>query len=112
MPARRWMSRMLLGTVAMIGAAAAALWLFAAAVLGSDAVRARLEQQISSRLGQPVAIGRVSGSVLPRLAVERHDFWAFPWNRICPGIPSSGATGIGSSRRFAHSVRTSSTSRE
>jgi hypothetical protein len=73
MPARGWLSRMLLVTVAMLVAAAAVLWLFAASFLGSDAVRSRMERELSSRLGQPVSIGAVSGSLLPRLAIDLHD---------------------------------------
>jgi uncharacterized protein involved in outer membrane biogenesis len=57
----------------LIAALMGALYVAASRVLGSGLVRARLEQQLSVRLGQPVRIGSASAAVFPRVAVDLHD---------------------------------------
>jgi uncharacterized protein involved in outer membrane biogenesis len=49
-------------------AAIAAYWLFS-----GDGMRRAIEQQASSRLGQPVKIGQVRGRIFPRAAIELAD---------------------------------------
>lgn len=48
-------------------------FLFVRGMLASDLVRSTLEQQLSSRLGQPVRIGSASAAIFPRVAVDLHD---------------------------------------
>jgi hypothetical protein len=49
-------------------AAAAVYWFFS-----GDGVRRAIEQQASSRVGQPVKIGQVRGQIFPRAAIELGD---------------------------------------
>jgi uncharacterized protein involved in outer membrane biogenesis len=42
-------------------------------VLGSDLVRSAIEQQLATRLAQPVRIGSATASILPRVALDLHD---------------------------------------
>jgi uncharacterized protein involved in outer membrane biogenesis len=48
-------------------------YLIARAMLGSDLVRSSLEQQLSTRLGQPVRVGAATAAIFPRVALELHD---------------------------------------
>ncbi len=50
-----------------------ALALFARGVIGGEAVRRTLEEQLTARLGEPVRIGSLEAAFVPRLAVELHD---------------------------------------
>ena len=65
--------RILLITLAALVVLAAGAYLAVRLVLGSDVVRAALEDQLEMRLGQPVAIGSATASIFPRLAVTLHD---------------------------------------
>ena len=64
------MKRALLVTVALLVLAAGGLYFAAQRILGSDLVRAQLEQQLSARLGQPVRIGSVRARIYPGIAVD------------------------------------------
>lgn len=59
--------------VALVLAGGLIVFLFAERVLSSDSVRATIEQQLSSRLGQPVTIGSARAGVFPRLALRLGD---------------------------------------
>jgi uncharacterized protein involved in outer membrane biogenesis len=62
--------RALLILLAVLVAAIGGVYFFAQRALGSDLVRARLEQQLSERLGQPVRIGSVRARIYPGIAVD------------------------------------------
>jgi hypothetical protein len=62
-----------LGVVTACVALSAGAYLFLRTTVTNDAVRRALAAQISSSLGQPVAIGRIGLSVLPRLAITLSD---------------------------------------
>ena len=69
---------MRLKTLALIGlailmVAAAGLFVWARSVLGNDQVRRAVESQLSSALGQPVTIGRLSVGLFPRLTLTMHE---------------------------------------
>ena len=49
------------------------LYLAASAILGSAAVRAQIERQLSVRLGQPVRIASAGASIFPHVAVDLQD---------------------------------------
>ena len=66
---RRW----LLAGAGVVAAAVLAVYFGAHRVLGSDTVRAQVEQQLSARLGQPVKIGSLGASLFPNVAVDLHD---------------------------------------
>ena len=67
--ARRW------PWIALAVALALAVGTYVAArrALGSDVVRTQLEQQLSTRLGQPVTIGAVTAAFIPQVAVDLRD---------------------------------------
>jgi uncharacterized protein involved in outer membrane biogenesis len=67
------MRRLLLVSLAGVVLLALAGFLFVRARLGSDLVRAAIEQQLSARLRQPVRIGSATATLFPRVAVELHD---------------------------------------
>ena len=48
-------------------------YLFVRAVLASDLVRSTLEQQLATRLNQPVRIRAATAALFPRLAIDLHD---------------------------------------
>lgn len=54
--------------IALVGLGSAYLW--ANAVLSGDTVRGALAAQIAKAVGQPVAIGKLSASVFPRVSVN------------------------------------------
>ena len=65
-------------TLLIVGVAAlvvlvGGLSLWARSVLASDAVRTAVAGQLSEALGQPVAIGGIGASVLPRVTMTLHD---------------------------------------
>jgi len=68
------MRNALIVAVAILAVLAAGAYLVAQRALGGDLVRAQIEQQLSSRLGQPVHIASASAHVFPRVGVELHDF--------------------------------------
>jgi AsmA-like protein len=51
----------------------AVVYLVASRVLASEYTRTALEQQLASRLGEPVHIGSLSAAVYPRVAVDLED---------------------------------------
>ncbi len=65
--------KLLAGTAALIVVAAVGIALFARGIIGGDAVRRALEAQLSARLHQPVTIGSLSASFVPRVAVDLHE---------------------------------------
>jgi uncharacterized protein YhdP len=68
------MVRKVLVSLALVAAVAmVALALFARGVIGGDAVRRTLEAQLSARLGQPVRIGSLGASFIPRVTLDLHD---------------------------------------
>ncbi|HTM26989.1 MAG TPA: AsmA-like C-terminal region-containing protein [Vicinamibacterales bacterium] len=58
------------GAVVLIAAGAA---ITIRQALASDLVRSEIEQQLATRLGQPVRIGSASPSIFPRIGVELRD---------------------------------------
>ena len=70
MPAMRKWIAIVAGVLLL---AALGVYLAAGRVLGSDAARAQIEQQLSARLGQPVRIGSVSAAIFPDIAVDLRD---------------------------------------
>jgi uncharacterized protein involved in outer membrane biogenesis len=56
---------------ALVLAIAGAIW--ARAVFGGDGVRTAIEAQLSKAIGQPVSIGSISASALPRVTVHLRD---------------------------------------
>jgi hypothetical protein len=67
---RKWLGATLVVLLLLV----AGLYGLAQRALGGDLVRTQIEQQLSSRLGQPVHIAAVSAAVLPRIAIDLHDF--------------------------------------
>jgi hypothetical protein len=65
--------KLLLVAIVLLLIGAAGLFLFARSVLSPDSVRATLEQQLSSRLGQAVRIGSARAAIFPRVALELGD---------------------------------------
>ena len=63
----------LVAIVLVLAVITAAVYFFANRVLGSDMVRSALEQQLATRLGQPVRVHSVGASLFPRVAVTLHD---------------------------------------
>src|SRR5690349_225368 len=63
---RKWLTI----AVVVLGLGALGLYLAADRVLASAAVRAKIEQQLTARLGQPVRIGSVRASLFPGIAVD------------------------------------------
>lgn len=66
---RKWL--IVAFVVVLLGAAA--LYVAAGRVVGSDLARTQLEQQLSARLGQPVKIGAISANLFPDIAVDLRD---------------------------------------
>jgi uncharacterized protein involved in outer membrane biogenesis len=60
-----------LGVLLLIGAG---VYLLAQRALAGDLVRSQIEQQLSTRLGQPVHIASASAAVFPRIAIDLDDF--------------------------------------
>jgi hypothetical protein len=67
------MRKLLLGIIVVLAVIAAGAYFFANRMLGSDLVRSTLEQQLSTRFGQPVHVRAVAASVFPRVAVNLRD---------------------------------------
>jgi uncharacterized protein involved in outer membrane biogenesis len=65
--------RVIAGVGLVLLIAAAGLFLWARAVLGGDAVRHALAAQLSSALGQPVAVGSINTAIFPSLTVGLGD---------------------------------------
>jgi uncharacterized protein involved in outer membrane biogenesis len=68
----RW-KPLLLVVVILIAAGAIGLFVWARAVLAGDAVRRTVETQLSRALGQPVTIGSVDATILPRVTMNLRD---------------------------------------
>jgi hypothetical protein len=66
---RKW----LVIALGVILAGTLAVYFGASRVLGSDAARLRIEQELSTRLGQPVRIGSISAALFPDIAVDLRD---------------------------------------
>ena len=64
------LKKLILTAAVVLIALAAAVYLYARSVLSSESVRATLEQQLSTRLAQPVTIGSADASILPRVALK------------------------------------------
>ena len=74
--------KLLLVAIVLLLIGAAGLFLFARSVLSPDSVRTTLEQQLSSRLGQPVSIGSARAAIFPRVALELGDVTIGPAAQI------------------------------
>ncbi len=74
--------KLLLVALVLLLIGAAGLFLFARSVLSPDSVRTTLEQQLSSRLGQPVRIGSARAAIFPRVALELGDVTIGPAAQI------------------------------
>lgn len=62
--------KILVALALLIVVAGLGLFFYARSVLSSESVRATLEQQLSSRLGQPVTIGSAEAAIFPRVALQ------------------------------------------
>src|ERR671939_425672 len=62
----------LIGVIAAFVVLTGGTYLVAQRVLGSDLVRSALEEQLATRLAQPVHIGTARASLFPRVAVNLH----------------------------------------
>src|SRR5215831_14555382 len=67
------MRKILIVTVAGLILLAAASYVVAQRMLGGDLVRSEIEQQLASRLGQPVQVGSAGASILPAISVDLRD---------------------------------------
>src|SRR3954454_16324793 len=67
------MRKLLLGIVALLVILVVAVILVVRGVVGNDTLRRSLEQQLSASLRQPVTIGRLGASFVPRVAIDLHD---------------------------------------
>lgn len=67
------MPRRLLIAVSVVVLVVAAAYVAVSRALGGDLVRSTLEQQLSSRLHQPVHIGAATASIFPTASVDLHD---------------------------------------
>lgn len=67
------LKKVLIAVVLLLVVAGVGLTLWARSVLGREAVRAELAEQISDAIGQPVAIGSVGASIYPRVTVNLGD---------------------------------------
>src|SRR4051812_23684232 len=67
------MRKLLLAGGALILVLAVGVFLFARGVVGNDTLRRTLEQRLSAGLGQPVTIGRLGASFVPRVALDLQD---------------------------------------
>lgn len=65
--------KVVIAVVALALLAAGALYFYAQAILGSDLVRRQVESQLTASFGQPVAIGRISATIVPRVTVRLGD---------------------------------------
>ena len=65
--------KLLLAVVLVLLVVAGALYFFADRMLASDLVRRQLEQQLATRLGQPVHIKTIAASIFPTVAVHLQD---------------------------------------
>src|SRR3954453_3338310 len=65
--------KLLIGIVLLIVLVAGAVVLVARGAIGNDTLRGALEQQLSASLRQPVTIGRLGASFVPRVAIDLHD---------------------------------------
>src|SRR5215469_14916641 len=68
------MRNRLIAALGILVLLAAGAYVIAQRALGGDLVRSQIEQQLSSRLGQPVHIKSASADVFPRVAIDLHDF--------------------------------------
>jgi uncharacterized protein involved in outer membrane biogenesis len=64
------LKKAILGVVVVFVVIGAALFFWARSILATDAVRSALAAQISTAIGQPVAIDGVSASIFPRVTVS------------------------------------------
>jgi uncharacterized protein involved in outer membrane biogenesis len=65
--------KILLGVGVLVVMLFAALYFWAQAIFASDTVRTAVEGQLTHALGQPVRIGRMGATVLPRVTMTLHD---------------------------------------
>jgi uncharacterized protein involved in outer membrane biogenesis len=66
-------TKLLAGALVVVLLVAGGLWFWADAIFASDAVRTALERQLGRAVGQPVAIGGISASIVPRLTIDLAD---------------------------------------
>jgi uncharacterized protein involved in outer membrane biogenesis len=67
------MKKLLIGVLLLVIGLTAGLYFWAHAIFASDSVRAAVESQLTSALGQPVRIGRMGATVLPRVTMTLND---------------------------------------
>ncbi len=65
--------KVLLALVILLAVITASVYFFADRMLGSELVRSTFEQQLATRLGQPVHVGAIGASLFPRVAVKLQD---------------------------------------
>jgi uncharacterized protein involved in outer membrane biogenesis len=67
------LKKVVAGILILIVVAMAVVFLIARHMLGSENVRATLERELSSRLGQPVTIGSANASIFPKVTLHLRD---------------------------------------
>ena len=67
------LKKLLIAAVAVLILAATALYFRAQSIFSSDLVRTGVEAQLSNVLGQPVAIGSIGATILPRVTMVLSD---------------------------------------
>src|SRR5262249_8507596 len=67
------LKKVVAGIVILFVVAMAVVFLIARHMLGSENVRATLERELSSRLGQPVAIGSANATIFPKVTLHLRD---------------------------------------
>lgn len=65
--------KLVLGIGVLVIVLMAALFFWARAIFASETVRVAVEEQLTRALGQPVRIGRMGATVLPRVTMTLHD---------------------------------------
>lgn len=63
------MKKLLVGAVVLVVVAGALLYVRARSIFSSELVRTSVESQLSQALGQPVAIGSIGATILPRVTM-------------------------------------------
>lgn len=71
----------LIGVVVLFGG----LFFWAKSALGGDAVRSALAAQVEKAIGQPVAIGAIDATIMPRVSVTLGNVTVGPPNKISVG---------------------------
>lgn len=101
------MKKLLIGALLLLVVLGGGLYFWAHAIFASDTVRAAVESQLTRALGQPVHVGRIGATIVPRVTMTMHDVRIGEPARITADALDVGtALGALLSRRIEHaSVR-------